>query len=265
VFFVLSKTIGFLLVPTNLIIALGLLGALLYCTRIARLGARLMLASIILLAIAGFSPLGNALLWPLENRFPAWNPARGGSPDGIIVLGGTISAEIVRTRGTLGLDEAAERFVASLQLANRYPKARIVFAGGNADLLVRGGDEASVAIHEYEEFGVAPNRLFAERRSRDTFENVLFSRQVANYRPGERWLLVTSAAHMPRAIATFRAVGFPVEAYPVDYQTTGLPEDFLPSTMPSRGLQLTDAAAHEWIGLLAYRVSGRTSELFPKP
>jgi uncharacterized SAM-binding protein YcdF (DUF218 family) len=112
-----------------------------------------------------------------------------------------------------------------------------------------------------EEFGVAPNRLFAERQSRDTFENALFSRQIANYRPGERWLLVTSAAHMPRAIAAFRAVGFSVEAYPVDYQTTGLPEDFLPSSMPSS----TDTAVHEWIGLIAYRVSGRTSELFPKP
>jgi uncharacterized SAM-binding protein YcdF (DUF218 family) len=223
-----------------------------------------MVMSVVLLAIAGFSPLGNALLWPLENRFPAWDPARG-SPDGIVVLGGAISAEVARTRGTLALSEAAERFVASLQLANRYPRARIVFAGGNADLLLRGGDEASVAIHEYEEFGVAPNRLFAERKSRDTFENALFSRQVANYRPGERWLLVTSAAHMPRAIAAFRAVGFPVEAYPVDYQTTGLPEDFFPSSMPSRRLQLTDTAVHEWIGLLAYRVSGRTSEFFPKP
>ena len=164
----------------------------------------------------------------------------------------------------LGLNEAAERFVASLQLANRYPKARIVFAGGNADLLSHGEDEASVAIHDYEEFSIAPNRLFAERQSRDTFENALFSRQIANYRPGERWLLVTSAAHMPRAMAAFRAVGFPVEAYPVDYQTTGLPQDFLPSSTLSRGL-LTDTALHEWVGLLAYRVSGRTLELFPKP
>jgi uncharacterized SAM-binding protein YcdF (DUF218 family) len=264
VFFVLSKTIGFLLVPTNLFIALGLLGALLCLTRLAKFGARLMATSVVLLAIASFSPLGNALLWPLENRFPAWDPARG-SPDGIVVLGGAISAEIAGTRGTLGLNEAAERFVASLQLANRYPKARIVFAGGNADLLSRGEDEASVAIHDYEEFGIAPNRLFAERQSRDTFENALFSRQIANYRPGERWLLVTSAAHMPRAMAAFRAVGFPVEAYPVDYQTTGLPQDFLPSSTLSRGLQLTDTALHEWVGLLAYRVSGRTLELFPKP
>jgi len=264
VFFILSKTIGFLLVPTNLLIALGLLGALLYCTRLARFGAWIMATSIVLLAIAGFSPLGNALLWPLENRFPAWDPARG-PPDGIVVLGGAISPEIAGSRGTLGLNEAAERFVASLQLANRYPKARIVFAGGNADLLLRGEDEASVAIHEYEEFGVAPDRLVAERQSRDTFENALFSRRIADYRPGERWLLVTSAAHMTRAMAVFRAVGFPVEAYPVDYQTTGLPQDFLPSGAISGSLQLTDTAVHEWIGLLAYRVSGRISELFPKP
>jgi len=70
---------------------------------------------------------------------------------------------------------------------------------------------------------------------------------------------------MPRAIAAFRAVGFPVEAYPVDYQTTGLPQDFLPSNKFSKHLQLTDTAVHEWVGLLAYRVSGRTSELLPKP
>lgn len=263
-FFVLSKTIGFLLVPSNLLIALGLLGALLYCTRPARFGARLMVTSVVFLAISGFSPVGNALLWQLENRFPAWDPARG-SPDGIVVLGGTISADIATTRGTLGLNEAAERFVASLQLANRYPKARIVFAGGNADLLLRGEDEASVAIHDYEAFGIASNRIFAERQSRDTFENALFSAQIANYRPGERWLLVTSAAHMPRAMAAFRAVGFPIEAYPVDYQTTGLLQDLLPSITLSKGLQLTDTALHEWIGLLAYRASGRTSELFPKP
>jgi uncharacterized SAM-binding protein YcdF (DUF218 family) len=223
-----------------------------------------MVASVILFAIAGFSPLGNALLRQLENRFPAWDPARG-SPDGFVVLGGSIAAEIARTRNTLGLNEAAERFVASLQLSNRYPKARIVFAGGSADLLLRETDEASVAIRDYEGFGLAPNRLFAERQSRDTFENALFSRQIANYRPGERWLLITSAAHMPRAIAAFRAVGFPVEAYPVDYQTTGLPQDFLPSNKFSKHLQLTDTAVHEWVGLLAYRVSGRTSELLPKP
>jgi hypothetical protein len=84
VFFVLSKTIGFLLVPTNLLIA----------------------TSVVLLAIASFSPLGNALLWPLENRFPAWDPVRG-SPDGIVVLGGAISAEIAGTRGTLGLSRRA--------------------------------------------------------------------------------------------------------------------------------------------------------------
>ena len=263
-FFVLSKMIGFIIVPTNLLITLGLLGGLLCCTRLARLGTRLIVTSVLLLAIAGFFPLGNALLRPLENRFPAWDPAHG-SPDGIVVLGGTISAEIARVRGTIGLDEAAERFVVSLQLANHYPKARIVFAGGNAELFLRGEDEASVATHEYAEFGIAPDRILAEHQSRDTFENAMFSRQIANPRPGELWLLVTSAAHMPRAMAAFRAANFPIEAYPVDFLTTGLPQDFIPSGKPSLGLQRTDTAVHEWLGLLVYRVSGRTSEVFPKP
>jgi uncharacterized SAM-binding protein YcdF (DUF218 family) len=93
----------------------------------------------------------------------------------------------------------------------------------------------------------------------------VFSRLIANPQPGERWLLLTSAFHMPRAVAVFRAVGFPVEPYPVDWRTTGPADLFRPYPSVSEGLRRTDVAVREWVGLLLYRLTGKTAELFPAP
>ena len=74
-FFILSKTIGILLLPANSLIGLGLIGIVLLATRLAPLGRKLLVVSVLLLAICGFSPLGYALLYPLESRFPPWDAA----------------------------------------------------------------------------------------------------------------------------------------------------------------------------------------------
>ena len=72
-FFALSKTLGVMLLPTNLLIGIGIAGLILLFTRFARLGRKLLIASIVLLAICGFSPLGSLMLYPLEARFPPWD------------------------------------------------------------------------------------------------------------------------------------------------------------------------------------------------
>jgi uncharacterized SAM-binding protein YcdF (DUF218 family) len=113
--------------------------------------------------------------------------------------------------------------------------------------------------------GIPADRIIVEERSRDTAENARFTKALADPRPGERWLLVTSAFHMPRSIGAFRRVGFAVEAYPVDYRTRG-PEDLArPFASLGDGLRRSDIAMREWIGLLIYWLAGRTSELFPAP
>jgi uncharacterized SAM-binding protein YcdF (DUF218 family) len=84
-------------------------------------------------------------------------------------------------------------------------------------------------------------------------------------KPGELWLLVTSAVHMPRAIGVFRKAGFDIEAYPVDWRTRGWSDAAEPFDQLSSGLARTDAATHEWVGLIAYWLSGRSSELLPGP
>jgi uncharacterized SAM-binding protein YcdF (DUF218 family) len=265
-FFPLTKTLGFFALPSNLLITLGLLGAVMLMTRYARLGRRLLVVSVLLIGVVGLSPLGNLLILPLEQRFPPWDAARG-SPDGIVVLGGSIDPELSLTRGDVSLNESAERLTAVAELARRYPQARIVFSGGNGGLIIREGSEAEFALNLFHSFGIDPARITAEDRSRNTFENAVFSRQLTVSKSGERWLLVTSAYHMPRSIAVFRRVGFDVEAYPVDYRTRGWIDAIVPFPFESigEGLRRTDTAMREWIGLLAYWVTGRSSALFPGP
>src|SRR5499433_2899671 len=242
-FFVLSKILGFFGAPSNLIIALGILGLLLVWTPFARIGRRLVIASLLLLALIGFAPVGNALIIPLEQRFPVWDSARG-APAGIVVLGGAITPDVAMARDGVALNEAAERMTAAVELARRYPNARIIFSGGEGTLLY-GGNESEAALRLFEGLGITQGRVVTEDKSRNTVENALFTREIAKPKPGERWLLVTSAYHLPRAVGVFRKVGFTVEAYPVDWRTRG-PEDALrPFPTLGEGLRRTDTAVRE--------------------
>ena len=263
-FFVLSKTIGIMLLPANFLIGIGLLGAMLLMTRLGRFGRKLLIASVVLLAICGFSPLGDFLLYPLEARFPPWDPARG-APDGIIVLGGAIDADLSASHGKAVFTRAADRVVEAAALARQYPKARIIYSGGSANLIDADAREADYAADIFERLGVARDRLTMERRSRNTKENAEFSKLLAAPKSGERWLLLTSAFHMPRSVGVFRKAGFAVEPYPVDWRAAGSGDLLAFSPFALDGLQRTEIAVREYLGLVSYWIAGRTSELFPGP
>ena len=263
-FFILSKAFGFFVWSSNIFMAIGLAGLVLLCTRFTRLASWLIVTSLVLIAIAGFSPLGTALILPLEQRFPQWDASRG-PPDGLVVLGGVISAEVSAARNTIALDETAERITVAAELARRYPNLRIIVSGGSSAIIFDGKPEAPFGARELEALGVASGRIAVEDKSRNTIENAQLSRAVANPKPGERWLLVTSAYHMPRAMAAFRLAGFPVEAYPVDWRTRGPLDVARPFGLLSDGLRRTDTAVHEWFGLFAYRLTGKTTQLLPGP
>jgi uncharacterized SAM-binding protein YcdF (DUF218 family) len=263
-FFVFSKTVGLMLLPTNFLICLGLAGALLLATRFARLGRELVIAGAVLFAICGFSPLGYLLLYPLEQQFPPWQPA-GGAPAGIVVLGGSIDVDVSAGRGVAVIASAADRILAAVALARRYPDARIVYSGGNPHLLSGDAREADYAASLFESLGISKERLIMERRSRNTEENAEFSMAIAAPKAGERWLLVTSAFHMPRAVGLFRKVGFAVEAYPVDWRVGGR-EDLLRFTAISlEGLDRVNVGLREWTGLAAYWATGKIDRLLPGP
>jgi uncharacterized SAM-binding protein YcdF (DUF218 family) len=263
-FFFLSKTLGIMLLPANFLIGVGLLGAILLATRFASLGRKLLIVSVVLLAVCGFSPLGNLVLYPLESRFPPWDPVRG-APDGIVVLGGSIDADLSVAHGAAAFTAAAGRMIEAAALAHRYPNARIIFSGGSANLISADAREADYAAAVFESLGISRERLTMERRSRNTQENAEFSKAIAAPKSGERWLLLTSAYHMPRSVGLFRKAGFAVEPYPVDWRTGKREELLTFSPVAAEGLQRTDIGIREWIGLAAYWLTGKIDDLLPGP
>ncbi len=265
-FFVVSKIAGIVLFhPLNFLLFLGLLGLLLTLTRYARIGRFVAVLAAVLLLVAAFSPLSALLLRPLEDRFPQ-PPADMLAPTGIVVLGGALDEDLGLARGQPTLTEAAARLTSGIALALRYPQARLVFTGGSANLdFGTAAEEAAGVRALWLSLGMPAQRMTFENRSRNTYENATMTRAIVQPKPGERWLLVTSAAHMPRSVSIFRHVGWEMIAYPVDYRTFGNARDARPTTLALDSLRRLDAALHEWAGLLAYRLTGKTDALFPAP
>ena len=265
-FFVLAKILWFALQPSSLMVVALTAGAVLAGTAWQRLSRWLLFGAIAAMLIWGLLPLADLLARPLENQFPRPDLERdGGSIAGIIVIGG---AEDYGPQGReeLGaLNDAAERYTESVVLARRFPKARLVFAGGSAALAATVPPEAQTAKRVFEALGVERDRITLESRSRDTYENAVFTGRLLNPQPDQRWLLVTSAGHMPRAVGCFRKAGFTIVAWPVDYRTplrvnfTGLNRSF------PDGLYSLDGITREYIGLVMYYLTGRTDALLPGP
>lgn len=260
--FVLSQLADVVLSPSNLTGLVGLAGLLALLVGFRRLGATGLGAAVVLVLIFGWSPLGPAALAALENRFP---PAEVRGPiTGVILLGGAVETHIGHERRAVTLTDAAERVTAVAELARRYPEARLLLSGGASDLLSsEPATESSLARDLLVSMGLPAERIELEERSRNTCENAAESKRVAQPASSERWLLVTSASHMPRAVACFRAVDFAVVPNPVDYRTRGA-DLWRPAASIAAGLTASDLAAHEWIGLIMYRAT-KTRELFPAP
>lgn len=263
-FFDLSKILGFLSHPSNFLAVAAIAAICLLASRWRRQAHALLIASVLALLILGWSPLSNVLLLTLSERFPAWQ-AGAGDPDGVIVLGGTIDPDVSEARDAIELDSSAERAIALLTLARRFPNARVVFSGGSGSLIQGDVAEAPYARKLLGEFGMTGGRFIFEETSRTTWENAVNTRELVQPKPGERWLLVTSSFHMPRSVGAFRKAGFEVEAFPVDWRTRGWSDGWQPFDKLSSGLSRADVALHEWSGLLIYWLTGRSSALFPAP
>jgi uncharacterized SAM-binding protein YcdF (DUF218 family) len=263
-YYALSKLLWFFATPSNVVLGLVVAGALLLRSRSARLGKRLVALGAVLFVVLGPSPVPNWLLLPLEQRFPEWTD--DGRPlAAIVVLGGAIETGTSAERGQLALNEAGERMIAMGDLARRYPALPVVFTGGAGSPVDGDVTESEVVEPHVAEFGLAPGRILFERRSRNTVENALFTKEMLGLKPGDRVLLVTSAFHMARSIGLFRGAGYDVVAYPVDFRTRGPGDAWRPFTAAGDGLKRTDLAVREWIGLAAARLLGQSRELFPAP
>lgn len=258
--FPISKLLDWAADPAGPFAALMVVvGALLLWTRWRRAGRALVTAAALVVLFFGVLPTGTWLLAALENRFPQFPPPE--SVDGIVVLGGAVSPGIHAVSGQPALNDNAERMTAAAALARAYPQARLVFSGGSADPVRPTLKEAPVARLVFEQLGLDSGRTVFEDRSRNTWENATHTLELIRPVAGERWLLVTSAFHMPRAVGAFRRAGWDVMPYPVDYRIAAA--DWTPGLrLPGERARL---AVHEWLGLAAYRLMGRSNEFFPGP
>jgi uncharacterized SAM-binding protein YcdF (DUF218 family) len=261
-FFVISKVLWYFASPLHLLLICLAFGLFFAPRRIW--GRRLAIVAAIGLLLMVFSPLGALMLRPLEDRFPSRSPIMA-PPKGIIVLGGAVEERIAFSRGQTSMNEAAERMTAAAALARLYPQALLVFSGGSGALIHDSVKEADVAHQLWSELGVPEGQMIFEDASRNTFENAAYTQKLVHPQKDELWLLITSAHHMPRSIGIFRALGMDLVAFPVDYRTHGTSEDFRPPADGARAIQTVETAVREWIGLVAYRLSGKTESLFPAP
>lgn len=261
-FFALSKIFWFLFSPVNLLIVLGLAAALLAFTRFARIARWFGLVAALGLVILAFSPLPRIVIRPLEDRFPQ-QQAETGPVAGVIVLGGAIGV----MRDDIVMNYAAARMSKAVEIGRLHPQAKVVFTGGGANLLSPViKTEADGARLLFRALGLPDEQIVLENKSRNTIENATMTRALVDPKPGERWLLITSAWHMPRAMGVFRKAGFEVEAFPVDYLSEGDRADFTRFyRRAQRGLTVADDGFKEWVGLLAYYLAGHSDSLFPGP
>ena len=228
--------------PTNVLVLFMTAATCWTVLRKSKCAAGLAVAGACALVIGGVTPVGAWLMLPLEHRFPQWQTDAHAAPDGIIALGG----------------ENGERTAALAELSQRFPKARLVYSG-------TGIFAAEKLFKIFALLGGDPSRITMEIRSQSTFENGIYSSELIKPSPDERWLLVTTAMHMPRAVGSFRHVGFRVEADPVEFNTDDRSHAPPTFTAGAKAFITFDRALREWTALVAYRITGYTDALFPAP
>ena len=259
-FSLLTGPANMILNPFNLIFWLLMIGALAMAVGYRTAGRRIVYALAIYLIAILLPPSDVWTLQPLENRF-----ARGALPDhvdGVLVLDGGADAAIIASRGAFAWEPAPLRLIAGAKLLHRFPGARLIYTGGSPE---RPEDTNAVTRIILEDLGIAPAQVMVENKARNTWENLVLSKELVQPKEGENWVLVTSALHMPRAMGVARHIGWTMIPWPSDYLTR---KDYAflgwYRAMEDR-LRGLSAGLHEWAGLIAYRIAGRIDTLFPGP
>lgn len=262
-FFWISKIFWMLFSPDILLVFLLILGLFLLWIKAYKKAVFLLTVLIVSIVAMTILPVGAWLLYPLEKKFlPKKNLPE--SIDGIIVLGGAENIFNSIYWDQVELNKAAERYFAFIHLIKKYPLARPVFTGGTGSMSHQEYKGAHVARRLFKEQGLDISNIIFESQSKNTFENAVFTYKLINPKPDEKWILITTASHMPRSVGVFSKVGWDVIPYSVDHNI--YPDNLFKMTLNfSRNLNQFKAATKEWLGLTAYYITGKTSHLFPKP
>lgn len=252
-FFPVSKALAFLALPSHILLWLVAATVVALLAGWIRAARGLGIAALALFVLLGVIPSGLMAIKPLEEMYPRRPlPSR---VTGIVVLGGGLGVPVLLSRRVPGSSPSIDRIVSTYELARQHPEARVVFSGGWPPY-----SDAIAAKSDLLRMGLDPSRLTLEDRSRNTYENFVFTQAIVRPRPGETWVLATSAIQLPRAMQVAQRVGWPMIPWPTDYKTEA---DGL--VLPGRwfrigeNLGLADDAVHEWLGQAVYSLTGMAS------
>lgn len=259
----ISKLFWFFVQPVNIMFAVLTLGTLLLFTRFQLLGRRIVVAGLTFGLLIAHFPVSQILMIPLENRFP--RPDLPPDITGIISLGGGFELEVSEARNAVEIGSASDRINESILLSRRFPNAKLIYTGGTSNVFYNSAFSGNSVRDYFISFGVDPQRLVIEAQSRNTHENAVLTRDLVNPTRDQPYVLVTSAFHMPRSIGVFRAAGWNVIPWPVDYRTKGNYELHRVFYNAILYLENTSLAAKEWFGLFGYWLGGLTADFFPAP
>lgn len=263
-FYSFSKIFWLFFQPVTIIFVLVIIAFLAIWRGSRRFSMCVLGLSTAILFFAAFTTLGAVLLAPLEDRFAKLDELPP-HVDGIVVLGGYMNGEINAGRKGFELNSAADRIFETMRLARLYPNAKVIVSGGEGAFFEKSAKDADTTRQMLTDLGFSGDRYIYENKSRNTVENAVFSRELAQPKPGETWLLVTSAYHMPRSIGSFRKADFDVLAWPVDYKTRTSERFTLYLESPNEALSRFSVAMREWVGLTAYWLAGKTDMLLAQP
>ena len=253
--YLFSKIIWIFLNPLNLLLIFIIIGFFFEIINMKIISKVFYTLSLIFFVIVGIFPTGNLILFKLEKNYPAINilPPH---IDGILILGGSSSPGLTREHNQVTFNEAGERLTESVILIKNYQSSKVIFSGGFGEL-----PHTYVAKRFFSEMGIDTSNIIFESKSRNTFENILFSKKIINPKESENWLLVTSSFHMHRAINVAEKLNWKFIPYPVDFRTSKKFISFKPGFALLDNFNSFNLASHEVVGLLSYYLLGRSSKI----
>ena len=258
--FYLSKLLWFLFNPFNCILFLFFLSLILNFFKFLKFSKIILFFSFLLFIISGVLPTGSYLLYLLEKNYHN-RVALPENVDGILILSGATNPFLTKEYDQISLNGSVERLTESIQLINKYPTAKVFFAGGSGYVEYPDLNHSEVAKKFYESLNVNTKNIFFDKKSRNTYENIVFANKKINPNINEKWIIVTSAFHLKRAISVGEKLGWELIPYATDYKLSkkfkwGLSFSFY------QNFGMLQHSSHEWVGIIAYYFMGRSSKIF---
>ena len=258
--FYLSKILWLILNPFNIFIFITLLSIFFYSIKLRKLSLIIFLINFVFIALISFLPIGSYLIYTIEKEYHS-NIKPPENVDGILILGGATIPQLYNEYNQISLNGSSERLVESVFIIKKFDKAKVIFSGGSGLVNRPDLDHAKVAKSFYKKIGIETNQIIFEDKSRNTYENIIYSKKIANPKKNENWLLITSASHMKRALLIADKNNWKLIPYAVDFKNI---KNFklIPNLELLKNLNSFQQASHEWLGLISYYLMGRTAKVF---